>query len=284
MPYNAGMSLAEGAPLFLAPADPEFREARRRDAKSGRIRRGAIVAAALAHAAAIVALVAHWPALFPVAPPLPQPIPVTLVTAPPSPPRSKPAPRPPPALTHDLMSGPDEKTTAPQQASQRGAVAAPKPAPPTLKKQAAPAPPVPMPKPVPVPALHRPAPQRSARATAPRRNRDSVVLNRAPGEKKQEGDPYLNRLRDLVEAHRIYPANAVGSLGLRLEGVGTYLVTIGSGGALEGVKVERSAGAPVLDRTALKMIEAAAPFPPLPAYYPHPFVVIQVVIPIYPAG
>src|ERR1700761_7352490 len=65
--YNGGMSVADGMPpAILLPADPDFRESRDRDARSRHLRRGAIVAAALAHVLVITAMIVHWPNLFPV--------------------------------------------------------------------------------------------------------------------------------------------------------------------------------------------------------------------------
>ena len=57
------MSVAEGTPPILLPADPGFREHRDQDLRSGRIRRAAIIAAAVAHAGVIVAVAVHWPSL-----------------------------------------------------------------------------------------------------------------------------------------------------------------------------------------------------------------------------
>jgi periplasmic protein TonB len=276
------MSVAEGTPPSLLPADPDFRESRERDARGGRLRRTAIIAAALAHMAVIAAVIIRWPPLFPAVPQERPPIAVTLVQAPPPPPPApaKPAAAPP-SLGHELVSGPDTKTTAPPKAAEKGPEAAPKPTPPppidTPAKTA-----TAEPKPVPKPESHSPKPKLANRETTPNENRGSV--NRAPGQDVRDGDPYLNELFGLIERHRAYPANAIGPLGLRLEGTTVYLIAVRSDGALVGTHLERSSGADVLDEAALKMIEAAAPFPPTPSYYPRPGVVLEVTIHLYPGA
>jgi len=283
------MSVADGMPpAIMLPPDPDFRASRDREAGSAYLRRSAIALAALAHGLVIAAMIVHWPDLFAVKPLERPPIPVTLVTEMPPPPAppAKPTPPPPPAppqLQHELVSGADTKTTAPPQAADKGEEAAPKPTPPPpVDAQAKDA--APEVKPTPPQETRQEKPKIAKRETAPKRERNSVLANRAPGETEREGDPYLNHMRLLVEQHRFYPANAKGSLGLPLQGIGTYLVAIAADGTLKGMEVERSAGAEVLDQVALKMIQAAAPFPPLPAYYPRPQVVIEVTIPIFPTS
>ncbi len=279
------MSVAEGTPPILLPADPGFREYRAQDPRWGRIRRAAIIAAALAHAGVIVAVAVHWPALFPVVPQERPPIPVTLVMAPPPAPAPKAATAatatPPPSPSHELVSGPDTKTTAPPKAAEKGPDAAPeqKPPPPveTESKTA-----VAEPKPSPTPETHSPKPKVANRETSQKDSRGSV--NRAPGEEQREGDPYLNELFTRIEQHRTYPANAIGSLGLRLEGTAVYLIAVRSDGTLVNAVLERSSGAQVLDDTALKMIQEAAPFPPPPNYFPRPGVVLEVTIHLFPGA
>jgi protein TonB len=279
------MSVADGRPGILLPADPGFRESRDRATRGGRLRRGAIAAAALAHAAVILAVIVHWPSLFPAAP-VERPIPVTLVAElppPPPPPRAQPTPPPAPPPAQERVSGSDTQTTAPPKAPEKDAeAAAPKPEPPppveAPAKTAAP-----QSKPDPVQEAHPPKPKLATRETAPTQSPGSV--NRAPGERTREGDPYLNRLFALIERHRSYPANAVGSLGLRLEGTSVYLIAVRADGALVNTRLERSAGADILDQTALKMIEQAAPFPPPPqSEFPGPGVVLEVTIHLFPGA
>jgi len=244
-----------------------------REAGLGWPRRDAIIVAALVHAAAIAALLIPWPSPFAPAP-APPPIPVSLVMEPPAPPAAQ--PKPPPQTTHDLESGPDQVTSAPPQAQAKGPEAAPKPQPEDEKAAVAEPP-----KTKPSPAAPQTArPKEAARETVPKPELGAV--NRAPGDIDRMGDPYLNRLWALIESHRTYPANAIGSLGLRLEGTVTYLIQVSPTGALLAMRLERSSGANVLDDTARKMIEEAAPFPPLPGNFPSDGVVLSVTIHLFP--
>ena len=351
--YNTGMSVAEGMPpAILLPANPDFRESRDRDARSNHLRRGAIVAAALAHIAVITAMIVHWPNLFPARSLERPPIPVTLVTEPPPlpPPQAKPVPLPPPPppppqqQQQERVSGADTKTTAPPPAVDKGEEAAPKPSPPpptethakAAQPQAKPAPPPPPPPPpqqqqqervsgadtkttAPPPAVDKgeeaapkpspppptetqakaaqpqakPAPPQekakqekpkvAKRETTPKPSRGSV--NRAPGDRATEGDPYLNQLFSLIESHRTYPRNAIGSLGLPLEGTSVYLIAVRADGALANIVLERSSGVPLLDQTALSMIKRSAPFPPPPqSEFPGPGIVLEVTIHLFPGA
>ena len=268
---------------LLLPADPGMREARERLARFGRLRRSAILAAALLHAAIIAAFLLRWP--FSGAEPTEHPpISVALVTEVPKPPPPPAPPAPPRQSPHDLVSGPDQKTAAPPEAEAKGPHAAPKPQPEEEEKQktAALAEPKPAPSPPAAPKT-KPAPKEASRETTPApRQRGSV--DRAPGETKTEGDPYLNHMWALIEQHRTYPAHAIGSLGLRLEGTVVYLIALFPAGALEGIRLERSSGAPVLDNAARAMIEAAAPFPPLPSYFPRGGATLTVTIHIFPTA
>jgi len=264
--YNVGMSIAAGMPPAIRlPADPDFRENRDRETRNNHLRRGAIVAAALAHVLVITAMVVDWPMLFPVTPLERPPIPVTLVMVPPPPPpQAKPASPPPPAAPeqYERVSGADQTTTAPPQAVDKGEEAAPKPTPPPpVETQAKTALPEAKPAP-PEEKAKQEKPKVAKREATPKPSHGAV--NRAPGERATEGDPYLNLLFAMIMSHRFYPPNAVGSLGLPLEGTAVYLIRIRSDGALMDFALERSSGAPILDQTALKMIQQAAPFPPPP--------------------
>ena len=283
--YNAGMSIAGGMPRgILLPADPDFRENRDRAARNNHLHRGAILTAALAHALVITAMVVDWPMLFPITPLEQPPIAVTLVTLPPpSPPQAQPAPPPPPAPAQqsERVSGADQTTTAPPPAVDKAEEAAPKPTPPPpVETQAKAAPPEAKPAP-PQDKARQEKPKVAKREATPKPSRG--VINRAPGERETEGDPYLNRLFALIDSHRFYPPNAVGSLGLPLEGTVVFLIRIRSDGALTNIALERSSGAEILDQTALKMIEQAAPFPPPPKEeFPAPGVVLEVTIHLSP--
>ena len=284
------MSVADGMPPAISlPPDPSFREGRDREESTKHLRRGAIAAAALAHVVVITAMIVHWPNLFPVKPLERPPIPVTLVTQvpPPPPPQAKPAPPPPPPpppqqQQQERVSGADTKTTAPPQPVDKGEEAAPKPTPPPpAETQAKAAESQPKPTPPQEEKTKQEKPKLAKRETTPKPARGSV--NRAPGERETQGDPYLNALFALIQSHRFYPRNAVGSLGLPLEGTAVYLIKIRADGALMDVALERSSGANILDQTALTMIRQAAPFPPLPqSEFPGPSVVLEVTIHLFP--
>jgi periplasmic protein TonB len=280
------MSVAAGMPGLLLPADPGFREARLREARGGRLRRGSIGAAALVHAAVIAAVIVHWPALFPVVPNERPPIPVTLVQEVPAP---KAQPAPPPPQDHERVSGPtNETTTAPNSGPTHETTAAPStaetasqeaPATPKLPEQDVPAPTVvPIPKPAENTKQRDVKPNLAKRENAP--NSEPPVPDRLPGELTQEGDEYLNKLYQLVERHRTYPA-AASSLYLAPRGVGVYRLEVRADGSLQSVEIIRSAGATILDQTAIGMIRSAAPFPPLPSDFTHPST-FRATIPIYP--
>lgn len=71
-------------------------------------------------------------------------------------------------------------------------------------------------------------------------------------------DSYLQLVRSLIEEHRTYPRRARR---MGIEGTVTVHIAIGADGALHAVSVASSAGAGDLDRAALRMVRAAAPFP-----------------------
>jgi protein TonB len=287
-PYNGGMSVDDGvAPAISLPPDPSYREGRDREEGSKHLRRGAIAMALLAHVLVITALFVDWPNFFPGKPLEPPPIPVTLVqTVPPSPPKAQPAPKPPPPppqqKQQERVSGADQKTVAPPPETEKAEEAAPKPTPPPpVETQAKAADPQPKTAPPEDEKTRQEKPKVAKRETTPKPSRGSV--NRAPGERAMEGDPYLNALFAMIQAHRFYPPNAVGSLGLPLDGTAIYLINLRSDGALLGVHLARSSGADILDQAALKMIQEAAPFPPPPrGEFPGPSAVLEVTIHLFP--
>jgi len=76
-------------------------------------------------------------------------------------------------------------------------------------------------------------------------------------------DGYGSGLSKAVTAHRRYPPQARR---LRLEGTVLVEVDVARDGSLAGDPVvSRSSGHAVLDEEALRMVHAAAPYPPLPA-------------------
>jgi protein TonB len=281
------MSVAEGSPTISPMIDPGLRESRDPQSRLSRLGRAAIIAAALFHVGVIGGALIRWPALFHTAPPVPPPIAVTLVAAPPAPapaPAPKVAPPPPPPPAQERVSGADNQTTAPPAAAEKAAEAAP--APDTLPPQDEPTKTaVPVPKPEPNPAKEpRPAkPKLAEREAAPTVKRGAV--NRAPGDTERSGDPYLNRVWAMIEQHRTYPPNAVGSLGLPLEGTSVYIIEIAPNGTLLNLQLERSSGAAVLDQAAARMIQSASPFPPPPRQsFPGAAIVLEATIHVFPGS
>jgi protein TonB len=271
---------AVSGPAVILPADPDLRDRHTKESRIGRLRRGAIILAALVHGAILAAVLLDFPLTFAPPPAPPPAIPVQLVKEVPPPPAPQPKPAPtPPQHFYDLRSGPDQETTAPPSGETKGAEAAPKPEPPPPTQAEAPEPAQPKP-PHPSPPAS-PKPKEAARETAPKPEKH-VAANIRPGEKERSGDPYLNAISARLEQHRSYPASAVGPYGLRLEGVAVYEVGILPTGALAGMRLARSSGSPVLDETARQMIVQSAPFPPLPNNYPRNGVVITWTVPVYP--
>jgi protein TonB len=198
------------------------------------------------------------------------------------PPQAKPQPVPPD--TYDRVSGKDQETTRPRPAEEKGPAAAPKLAEPEPRRDEAAE--FPALKFQPKAPTSRPAPKEAPRQTAPELAQ-RVTLNARLGDKDQSGDPYLNAFVAKLEQHRSYPAAAIGSLGLHLSGIVVYLIEVSAAGELLGTQLERSSGSPLLDETALKMIQQAAPFPILPSNYPRSSrndVVVEWTAQIFPEG
>lgn len=276
---------AGSAPRIQLPLEHEdFRAERAREARLRHMRRGAVVVAALTHAAVIAALLYPWPSSIP--PALPPPIPVALVMEPPPPPpppapaEVKPPAPPPPALK-DLRSGPDQKTEAPPQAEAKGPEEAPAPQPEQDKESSARA--EAKLKLHPIAAPPAPKMKEAALPKAPTPTEHGSI-DLPPGEQELTGDPYLNEIWARIEQHRSYPANAVGPLGLRLEGTVVYQVFIDPRGSLQAMRLLRSSGAEILDATAKTMIVGASPFPSLPNYYPRDGVALTVTIHLFPGA
>ena len=138
-------------PAFLR-IEPGFRDRDPGDPKRGRLRWGAVIVALLLHALVIAAFIAELPLSF--APDLtqPPPIAVSLVMEPPKPPPAPAKTEPQPQVTHDLVSGKDQETTAPPQDKDKGEDAAPKLKPPPEPEKPDPseaAAPQPKPRPTP---------------------------------------------------------------------------------------------------------------------------------------
>ena len=259
--------------------------------------------AALLHVAIPVLFLLHWPAAVPIV--LPKPIPVALVMLPPpeAPPASPPPPKEPPQA-HTLESGPGEHTTAlapaevvaPERASPprepdaptnapvnepaetaAGESPAEKPAPATAERERV--------KPKPHKLAHlepapKEAPKPQAQSLAPPPRHVNIQL----GDKNESGDPWLNRVMEVIEAHRVYP-RITGQFGLLVEGVAVYDVLIDRSGVIKRVGLLRSSGNPNLDQFGATMLQQSGPLPPVPANVPNNSPegpLIKLALPLYP--
>jgi colicin import membrane protein len=278
------MSTAEEATNIQLPVDPELLESRVLDEKIGPVRWGAIVVAILFHATVLIVLNLPDRWLTRPIPAPPTAIPVTLVQAPPAPPppapKQAPQPKPTPPVQKYAESGKDQETTAPpKEAEKKPEEAAPeaksldqnqvKSATGEAAAKEAPAP-------------QKPKPKVATRETTPDPKRS--FFDRAPGEERT-GDPYLNSVSALIERHRFYPPNAVGSLGLPLQGLAIFHITVAPDGRVLRVALARSSGAEVLDEVGRKMIEQSSPFPRLPNNFAQEGGAVLVLeLPIFPLG
>lgn len=273
------MIVTDMAQPILLKSDPDFWASRNGQANAGRMRRSAIIAAALCHATVIAALLLHWPVSRGKRPPMEKP-PIRVALVPAVPREPPPPPKPaPPRVMHELRSGPDQVTTAPPPVKTKGPKAAPKPQP-ERPKLAVEGLEKPQPK---LPAIPPTKPRVAEHQAAPK-TRKRKFIDLSIGKTLKEGNPYLNRMWALIESHRFYPANAVGPLGLRLAGTVVYDIFVSPSGVLENMQLAQSSGAPVLDEAARKMIEESAPFPPLPSTFPRDGVTLSVRIHIFPSG
>ena len=258
----------------------------------------AVGAAVLLHIVIAVVCIVDWAALLNVALARAEPpdaIPVTLVYAPPPPP--PPAPKPvvepqpqaqPPVTPR--MSGPDEKTEAKREDTPQPALPQPKSPPPQPAQQQK------------KPAPTRPGNKEPASVTSPSSAEQEATLEpesqkeaqagplfhsiRLPsrhggtGERDTAGDAYLNRMKDMVERHRIYPPASAFLDGQ--ERVVILSILVDPSGELVQITTLASSGSTVADEAAGNMIRSSSPFPPIPANYPHIRTLITVEMPIYP--
>jgi len=246
----------------------------------------AMVLATLLHLAVPVILLLHWPAVVPIV--LPKPIPVALVMVPPpqAPPAAPPPkPQPEPPKLPYLESGPGQQTTAapPAETTAPERATPPSEAPakeePPLNEapaaaEAAPSAKSPAaesskakPKPHKDIAHLEPAPKETPKPQAESLARPPRHANIRLGDKNESGDPYLNRIMESIEAHRLYP-RVIGQLGLLVEGTTVYAVLLDRSGTILDMKLRHSSGTAGIDSAAESMIRMSGPFPPIPAGYP----------------
>ncbi len=287
-----------GVTPFVPSADLSFRLTDGTGRRRQELPWLAMLAAALLHILVLLWLIIDWS--HPAAPlAQPEPIPVTVILAPPPQPAPAPPPKPPTPPTY-RESGPDQRTTAPPPAETPApevaspAPAQPAPEPPAPAEEAMPPPPAEKP----APPAEKPTPRESAKPKphkevarieppkkeAPTARAPHVAprqrLDLAPGERAERGDPYLNRLFELLEQHRVFP-RVMGQFGLPVEGTAVYDVVLARSGAIMAITLERSSGAAGIDRAGEGMIRSSAPFPPLPPDYPDG-IVITITIRLFP--
>ena len=288
---------------ILELAGPRLAQAPLLSPRERRIPYWAIAAALLLHIAIAILCIVDWAALLSLAltrAEVPEAIPVTLVYEPPPPPpppppkpqvkpEPTPQPAPPPPIT-PRMSGPDEKTEAKLEDTPQPALPQPKSPPPEPAPQQK--------KPSPArpgnrePASVAPATSSEREAAlAPETRKEAPVGElfhtiRLPsqrggtGDRDTAGDAYLNRMRDLVEKHRIYPPASAFLNGA--ERLAVYSILVDPAGELVQITLLASSGSSLADEAAGNMIRNSAPFPPIPASYPHIRTSITVEMPIYP--
>jgi TonB family protein len=286
----------------LDGAEHELDQAPLLSARERRIAFWAMAAALLLHIGIIVVCIVDWAALFDLAlvqADRPEAIPVTLVYAPPPPPPppppkpeakpQPPQPQPQPAIA-PRMSGADEKTEAKAEDEKQQALPQSKSPPPD---------PAPQPKkqaqhtgdkePASVPPAAKSAEREAALMPEPKKEAPPGELfhsirlpsqHGGTGERDTAGDAYLNRMKDIVERHRIYPpASEFPRGGERLA---VYSILVDPSGNLVQVALLAPSGSSIADEAAGNMIRNSAPFPPIPASYPHIRTSIIVEMPIYP--
>lgn len=273
----------------VSEIDLSFRVAGPADPRPERPARLPIAAALLLHAA-----VAAWLLLDLHRAPAPEaPVIVATLVQEPAP-APKPAPAPPPPAPVEpkqplaaRSSGPDQKTTAPPPA-QEVAPEPEAPAPVVEDKPAEPAPPSERAVEQATPAAQEKPKPRTPPRPEPRKDQFALRApllappreNLALGEKAETGDPYLNLMWARIERNREH-TTPIGSSGLHLEGISVYEVTLDHSGHLQALYLVRSAGSPLLDEQARRMIVEATPFPPPPNDYPEP-TSVKVTIRLFP--
>jgi TonB family protein len=259
----------------------------------------AVGAALLLHVIIAIVCLIDWAALLNLAlkqAEPPEAIPVSLVYAPPPPPpppqpvvQPQPQPQPQPPVT-PRMSGPDEKTEAKLEDTPQPALPQAKSPPPQPAQQQK--------KPTPTRPGNKEPASVTSQSTAEREAEPEPETKQAQpapqlfhsirlpsqhggtGERDTAGDAYLNRMKDMVERHRIYPPASAFLDGREWQVVLSVLVD--PSGELVQITTVAPSGSSIADQAARNMIQNSAPFPPIPANYPHIRTLIIVEMPIYP--
>jgi TonB family protein len=275
----------------LVPRDEDIRESTGRIGRGGTLLPWTLIAAVLLHLAVFLLITVDWEAMLSQVKEEPTPIPVALVFEPPPAPPPPPKPvetTPTPPMT-PRTSGSETKTEAKATEEPRPALpeASPTPQPTESKEQK----PANTGEKTPATAPHLAHSGERTAAVAPEVHHESQPTPlfhniRLPSPRggtstrDAEGDAYMNRLRDIVERNRIYPAAQYFSGDA--ERLAVYSIVVEPGGALVTITLLESTGSAVLDEAAGRMLRNSAPFPPLPASYPQIRTVIRAELPIYP--
>ena len=210
--------------------------------------------------------------------------------APPAPPAPKAAPTPPAPAAPRVAEAPTAATKAPPAAPKSADPGpAPKAAPPTpapdqsQSAKATPQPPAaqPQPAPPPQPAAQPPAPAADPRvASAPPQPPPAAAMFRRGGGGGLKGgrggiegeavpldtpepkfQDYFNQVRERIKSKWIYPYEA-SSRGI--EGELQIEFGIAKSGELQFIDKRRSSGVEILDDYAMRAVQLASPFPPVP--------------------
>ncbi len=113
------------------------------------------------------------------------------------------------------------------------------------------------------------------RPASPARSEARKILDNAPVERYDAdtvdlGDtdspytPYLKQLRRRIEKVWMYPE---GAFAKKEEGVTVVKFSVAQNGKLGEVSLMASSGSPLLDEGSIRVIRAAAPYDPLPAFF-----------------
>ncbi len=280
--------------VLLESAGPRFPRLSVRE----RVAYWAVGAAVLLHVVIAIVCLIDWAALLNLALSAPQPpeaIPVSLVYAPPPPPPPPPQPvvQPQPQAQPPITpreSGSDEKTEAKLEDTPQPALPQPKSPPPQPAQQQK--------KPTPTRPGNKEPANVTSQSTAEREAAAEPETRQAQpapqlfhsirlpsrhggtGERDTAGDAYLNRMKDMVERHRIYPPASAFLDGR--EKVVVLSILVDPSGQLVQITTLASSGSSIADEAAGNMIRSSAPFPPIPPNYPHIRTLITVEMPIYP--
>ncbi len=230
-----------------------------------------LIAAILLHAVVISALLVKLPDRGP--PIEPPPITVELVNEPPPATETQETRKPPPQKFRESGGDPD---LAPGRVPETDRI---DPTPNDSRRQSVneATPPPAQPRSDPALALELPSrkPVPKAATAPPAKTAEQSKLSSRQAVGEGGGDRYLNEIRDKIEEQRVYPAIAGP---MQLSGYASFELMLGRSGDLLRLRLMKSSGIGPLDQVGIGMIQRAAPFPPLPAYFPGEFLPVDLVM------